>query len=219
MSKKFNDKIFDFIFGKLPYRVNRYIRQNGYKRIESITIYRTPIMPVISKLFNILSFGKFDEMKNKLTYDDVYHLYIVVKLSDDTYCQIEKNQDIYVGDVRTNLGNSEKIEVDMKGRYPSLDQFLNNGKKYMGDKFYKYDAFNKNGGGNCQDFVFNLLVSNGIMTNQYRDFIIQNVDDLLKTLPAYTQLISSTTTKNASYINRFLQSIGLKGFSEGGLVY
>jgi hypothetical protein len=104
---------------------------------------------MIDKLFNILSFGKFDEVKNKLGYDDLFHLYAIIQLSDDTKLILEKNQDINITDDINIRDTAESLEVPLNN-YPTLFELLENTRKLRGDeKFYKYDAFKNN----CQDFL------------------------------------------------------------------
>lgn len=211
----FIDSAYKFFNDRLPYRVRRYLEDNGNKRIESITIYRQPIMSMISKLFSILSRGKFDDAKGKLDYDDLYHLYIIVKLSDDTTCVIEKNQNINIGDPPSSAFNGEKMEVDMRGLQPTLLELMENTRKGMGDNaFYSYSAFKNN----CQNFIFSILKYNRLITDEYQKFVMQNANELLKSLPAYTSTLANLTTTGAGYFNRFLQAVGLKGFADGGLV-
>jgi hypothetical protein len=175
---------------------------------------------MINKLFNILSLGKFNEMKGKLGYDDIFHLYMVVKYDDGTTAIIEKNQDINIDDDinRIYTEGTQKIAVNMS-YYPTLGELLENTKQYMGEsRFYKYDAFNRKGGGNCQDFIAGVLVGNKLINEQLRNFIIQDTTSILKSLPQYTNTIARVSTDTGSYINRFLQTIGLQGFEDGGLV-
>lgn len=209
------DRIFNFIFGKLPYRVSQEIKLNGEKRVEKITLYRAPIQKMIDKLFNILSLGKFDEMKGKLGYDDIFHLYAIVHLSDDTRLLIEKNQDINIDDDIEAKDKAEALEVNLKDYQPTFFELLENTRKLMGDNnFYKYDAFKNN----CQDFLLNLLKANNLLNDTNEKFIKQNAAELLKSLPSYVSTIANTTTNTASYINKFLQLIGLRGFEEGGII-
>jgi hypothetical protein len=208
------DKFFDFIFGKLPYRVSQFLRNNGHKRVESITIYRAPIQRMIDKLFNILSFGKFEEAKNKLGYDDLFHLYMIIQLSDDTKLILEKNQDINISDDIDTRDTAESLKIEMKTQ-PTLFELLENTRKLVGDeKFYKYDSFRNN----CQDFLYNVLKSNNLLNETNSRFIKQNAGELLKSLPAYASTMANVATQTGSYINRFLQFIGLRGFFEGGLI-
>lgn len=210
----YSDDMFNFIFGKLPYRVNRFIKDNGNKRIESITVYRAPIQSLIDKLFNILSMGKFDEAKDTLGYDDLFHLYAILTFNDDTRAIIEKNQDINITDDVSSRDKAESLAIDLGGQQPTLTMLLENTKKEMGDRFYSYDAFKNN----CQDFIFSMINSNGFMTPEASAFIKQNAGLLLKSLPGFADKFASTATTTGSYVNRFMQRIGLKGFEEGGLV-
>jgi hypothetical protein len=63
-----------------------------------------------------------------------------------------------------------------------------------------------------------MLKANNFLNNQNSTFIKQNAGELLKALPTYASTISNVATDTGSYINRFLQFIGLKGFEEGGLI-
>lgn len=209
------DAAYRFFKDRLPYRVRRFIEDNGNKRIESITVYRQPIMSVISKLLNILSLGRFDEARNKIGYDDLYHLYMIVQLNDDSRAIIEKIQDVNVtDDIKTRDANTDSIVIDMKGRQPTLFELLDNTRKGMGDsRFYNY-----NFASNCQDFLLAILQYNGLSSPQATAFIKQNVAELVKTLPPDARININAITKIGSYANRFLQAIGMKGFKEGGLV-
>jgi hypothetical protein len=210
------DVAYRFFKDRLPYRVRRFIEDNGNKRIESITVYRQPIMSIISKLLNILSLGRWDQAKSKIGYDDLYHLYMIVQFNDDTRAIIEKNQDVNVtDDIKTRDANTNSIAIDMKGRQPTLFELLDNTRKGMGDsRFYSYD-FRSN---NCQDFLLAILQYNGMSSPQATSFIKQPLDQLVKTLPPDVAINATAGTKAASYINRFLQAIGMRGFKEGGLV-
>lgn len=209
------DAAYRFFKDRLPYRVRRFIEDNGYKRIESITVYRQPIMSIISKLLNILSLGRWDQAKNKIHYDDLFHLYMIVQLNDDTKAIVEKNQDINVtDDIKTRDANTNSIVIDMKGRHPTLLELLDNTRRGMGARFYNYQFASNN----CQDFLLAILQYNGLSSPQATAFIKQNVAELVKTLPPDARININAITKIGSYANRFLQAIGMKGFKEGGLV-
>jgi hypothetical protein len=210
------DAAYRFFKDRLPYRVRRFVEDNGYKRIESITVYRQPIMSIISKLASILTLGRFDEARNKIGYDDLYHLYMIVQLNDDSKVVIEKNQDINVtDDIKTRDANTDSIVIDMKGRHPTLLELLDNTRRGMGDsRFYSYNFASNN----CQDFLLAVLQYNGMSSPEASAFIKQNVAELVKTLPPDARININAITKLGSYANRFLQAIGMKGFKEGGLV-
>ena len=190
---------------RLPYRVAQFVKDNGNKRIESITLYRQPIMSIIKKLLTILTLGKWDQAQSKLGYDDLMHLYAVIQFADDRRAILEKNQDINISsDIQSKGSGGESMPVDMKGRQPTLNDLLANTKKLMGsDRFYGYN-FRSN---NCQDFLLAVLRANGFDSPQTTAFIKQNVADLVKTLPPDVSIMATGATKVASYVNRVLQAI------------
>lgn len=204
------------VSSRLPYRVARFLEQNGNKRIESITLYRQPITSIISKLLNILSLGRWDQAKSKLGYDDLFHLYAVIQFADDTRAIIEKNQDINISsDIKSKGSDGESMKVDMKDRQPTLNQFLENTRRGMGDsRFYSYNPWRNN----CQDFLLACLKYNGMESPATTAFIKQPIDQLVQTLPPDVSRLATVGTTTASYINRVLQAIGMKGFAEGGVI-
>jgi hypothetical protein len=208
-------RAYSFLKDRLPYNVKRYIEDNSDKRIEQMWVYRQPIQSVLTKIFNILSLSKWDEAKNKLGYDDMFHLYIIVQLNDNTRIIMEKNQDINIGPPNAEKFNGDKIEINLNGKQPTLLELLENTRKYMGDNdFYTYDSFKNN----CQHWVYALLKSNNLLTPQLETFIKQDAEELLKTLPDFAGALANKVTDAGSNVNRFLQTIGLKGFKNGGLV-
>ena len=211
------NKIYDFIFGKLPYHVNELLKQKGDLKIIEIYVNRTPINKIIDGLFNILSLGKFDEIKKNLGYDDMFHLFLILKLESGETVKLEKNQDINI--MMNPVIEGESIKLNLNGFNKTLSESLDATKNYMGeDKFYKYDSFNNN----CQDFVLSFLKANGLEKNNNNivQFVKQKAGDIIKQMPEYIQTIADTTTDTGSYINRFLSFIsrGRIGFKEGGLV-
>lgn len=212
------DKAYDFFFGELPFHVSQLLRNKGSLRIVDISyICREPINSIIDKLFNVLSLGKFDEAKKKLGYDDMFHLYLVLKLENGESIRIEKNQDINI--ITNPQLKGDILKINLNDKKFNLAESLENTRKVMGkEKFIKYDAFNNN----CQDFVLAWMKGNGLIDSNQQavQFIKQKADELLKQMPQYISTIANTTTQTGSYINRFLSFIsgGRIGFIDGGLI-
>ena len=100
-TKQYNGSGFvtDFI-GKLfntdvrrefPPAVRNLIKQYGDINITAVTVCRTPVIGIIQKLMNFLSFGLLKERLKKYNYDQLYHLYMVIKLSNGITLRLEKN--------------------------------------------------------------------------------------------------------------------------------
>ena len=52
----------------------------GNSIIKSISVVRTPILGVIDKLINALTFGKLKSFKSKYNYDSLFHLALLFKI-------------------------------------------------------------------------------------------------------------------------------------------
>ena len=200
------------------YRTRQILKEYGGKVIKSIIVCRTPINSVIDKLFNILSFTKWDEMKGKLGYDDLFHLFVIITFTDETQIRLEKNQDITASHSVQIDNNTTTMSANVpRNSYIFLDHLLTATKNLLGAKnYFGYDAWKYN----CQNFIYNLLKAGHFLTPQLQQFILQDAQQLLKALPKYTNIITKLTTSAGSYINKFIQNIsrGLIGFKNGGLV-
>jgi hypothetical protein len=74
----------------------------------------------------------------------------------------------------------------------------------MGSDFFKYSAFSNN----CQDFVIALLQSNGLLTPELREFILQPVEALIQAQPGYTSDVAQTLTNLGGIVGRVVEGYG-----------
>lgn len=171
-----------------PPKVRKLLSKIGLMKIKNIVIYRTPVQSFVKRFLNILSFGAFQKKLQQRGFDEVFHLYIRVDLMDfygnQLSIRVEKNHVINISVWDT--GNDEvknKMNLIMpnatwnKMGGLTLNDFLNNAKQAMGDKYFKYSAFNNN---NCQTYILNLLQANGILdlNPQAKSFIYQDMGTL-----------------------------------------
>ena len=205
--------LFDKIFGRFPKRVVNFLKAKGDLRITSIVIKRDPIQSILDKVLNIVSLGKFSELKHKYGYDELYHLRMVVTLSDGKSFTIEKNQVINIGGpVAKDTSQTQSIDVPLNGKNITLNMLVEKTIKNVGeDRFLKYDAFDTN----CQRFILDLLESNGLSSPDVRDFVLQDVSQLVKELPSFVEKTAKDLTDVAGYADRFRQALG---FRKGGRV-
>jgi hypothetical protein len=183
---------------------------HGTKIIKSMEAVRTPIMDVINKTLNVLSFGMLNKLKSKYGYDKLFHLSIIVVLEDDTKLVIEKLEKISISKFTNSVikSNSETQKVDMKLKRLSLFDFLNNTRrKLTPSQFFGYDGTGKSGKtNNCQDFIINLLKYSGLENTEIYNFVKQELDQLLQKMPRYVHSIAKGTTNLA---NKGTELIGL----------
>ena len=204
--------VFDRIFGKMPRRVVKFLKNKGDLVITSMVIKRDPIMTAIDRVLNILSLGKWDEAKRDANYDKLFHLRLVITLSDGRSYTIEKNQTINVGgSVSKDTKDTESLIVPLSQRITVNELVERTIQKVGEDRFLDYDAFSTN----CQRFVLDLLESNGLSDDAIKKFVYQDVEELLEKIPSYVDKISHIATDTAGYADRFRQALG---FKRGGKV-
>lgn len=164
------------------------IKKYGDNVIHKMEIKRSPVRKVIIKALDVLSLGKFEKEN---PYDTLWHLYISLTLDDGTVIRLEKNSVI---SLKINSPDDEFTET-LGVVYPTdflltLNTLLENTRKYMGKKYFLYNAK----GNNCQDFLKSVLVSNHLGTTEELEFIKQNTRDIFNKNPDYLRRIAIFTT-------------------------
>lgn len=175
-----------------PPVVQKLLDEHGDSAIVSIDVARSPVLPVIKSIMNIISSGQIEENKNKLGYDDIYHLYLIIKLKDGKAFKIERNEDLTVSDPNVS-SESEVMPVSLKGDI-TLNQMINKVSSKPG--FWTYNARTNN----CQNFVFDMLNGSGLMTPTLKDFIMQDAEKLLEDSPI-TEALSDGLTNLKQSLN------------------
>jgi hypothetical protein len=184
----------ELINGRKDYPADqqRIIDKYGDRKITNIKIGRTPLPKFITATLNIVTLGQFDKIIGRSDYDDLYHLFSIITLSDGTQVKIllEKNDAINMKVVSSyNPKGAEYIDIDVSKDITFAD-LLNGGRKVQGDKFFKYNATHNN----CQDFILALLRGSSIATSEATAFIKQDVKSLFKNLPKTKKFINSVTS-------------------------
>lgn len=189
-------------------------KYGNYVLIDQVLICRNPVEKTIKNLVNYLSFGKVKKEAKKLGYDDLYHLFSVLKLknpnnNDIIYMKIEKNQTININVSQTNSFDAKesiKYELDENKQDLTFSLLMYLMEQKMKDKFTTYDPITNN----CQVFIYNLLhIINkymmGLDTLQdyYKNFIMQSADKLLENSPIASKF-SKGITKTAGFFTRLI---------------
>lgn len=167
------------------------LKMYGSVDIFEITLFRAPIHRMLDKVLNVISVGKWDNLKNENNFDRMFHLYMVIKLANGHMIRLEKNHVV-------NISNSFKIESDaeyqnisLQGKKLTLNELLQNTIQSVGQKqVFVYSPWKEN----CQRFLLDILQSNGLVTEQAQHFIYQDISNLVQKLPWYTKMIGQKTT-------------------------
>ena len=131
---------------------------------------------------------------------------------NDEYIILEKSVNIYLYSIDKNseyLQNEKKQVVQTP--IINVGQLLQNTKNIMNDRYLKYDAFQNN----CQDFLLNIITANNMINRDLETFIKQDVEQLAKDLPNWTEKLGLAITNLIGYIDKMRQAVGLK---KGGIV-
>ena len=149
--------------------------------IYDMKILRSPLPTHMDEALDLITRGEFSKLKQKYHFDQVFHLAVMVTTPKGDLL-IEKNAH-GVNIAKFKPYPSEEMSV-VSRRFGkpdfTLGSLILNTQKALGDKFFSYNAF----GNNCQNFIFNLLRSNGLMTLEYANFVSQDMTELLKDLNA-----------------------------------
>lgn len=173
--------------------------------VDNVIIRREPIVNFINTALNFISLGKWNEVRDKLPYDKLFHLSMVVQLRNpNAYIMVEKNEVINVTD-KFKM-NSDKMEYLMLPVPKGINfwTFMQRAQQAKGDDFFKYDAFTNN----CQMFIDGILSANGVNTPEAQQFVLQDVDVMLEDLPEYVSPFARLTTNIAGLADRVLQGEG-----------
>jgi hypothetical protein len=187
-----------------PPKVREMIKNNSDKIITGITVGRTPVNSMVTRLLNSLSKGQLEEQEKMMNYSDLYHLFMLVTLSDGSTLLTEKNSVVNIEKVSASYPAQTKMPVNLQGRRITFGDFINNTVKAVGSSIYLYDAVTNN----CQYFVMNCLNSNGLLTPDLKTFIMQDIQQVLSTSPDYVAKIASFATDTAAKLNRLVQGAG-----------
>tara|TARA_B110000046_G_C13015223_1_gene408385 strand:+ start:347 stop:3523 length:3177 start_codon:yes stop_codon:yes gene_type:complete len=187
-----------------PPKVMKFLGQYGGQPITNITVFRQPLARALTSAMNFLSMGKWKSQAKKHSYDTFYHLGMILELEDGTNVICEKNDvlNIGIGELPQNINRLGGGTIQIKLQRPiPLMRFLDEGEKVLGDKFFTYNPFTNN----CQVFVLVCLKSNRIWNAQLKEFIYQDIKDVVKAQPTFFQKLAPAVTQMASKFNSVTQ--------------
>ena len=147
----------------------------------------------------------------RLDYDKLFHLFILVRLSNNLVIRVEKNETIsfkFVNENEVSYQDYIDIPIDFPNIQIRFGNFIQNTINMVGPDIYFYNHVNSN----CQYFVLDLLKANGLLTSNLRMFIMQDIPSLLKKY-GYVNNLTNALTTGASKFNRLLYGEGYFNYS------
>jgi len=208
------DTVTNQIIGSLiPTTVQNWMRANANVPITSLQVGRSPIKAYVNIALQLMSAGKFNEVKHKLNVDKLYHLFIII----NNKWQIEKNDVVKVKEFK-NTADTDKIDIDLS-KFPNLqikDLFYNipNVRNFWAN----YNPVSNN----CQDWVLTVLRATTLIQEEHIPFIKQDIEKLVKDEPQLKESLNNASliARLAGSANKLLQwaSLGNIQFEAGGQV-
>lgn len=158
---------------KMPLLIKKFMIEYGDELIKKVTICRSPLSKVFSMIGNLLTRNDWKTQMDKLGYDNVYHLYMLVELESGTY-RIEKNSRVEISK-KINRGQ-DNIDFYNVPEMTILGLFENTEERIGSEKMWRYDPFSTN----CQAFVLALLDTMHLTTAEAEHFVMQQASELVQ---------------------------------------
>jgi hypothetical protein len=167
----------------------------GTEQIQHMYVRRKPIPAAIEKLMKMVSHGK-----SHRDYDKFFHLSLICNIGSINII-VEKNEEVHVNTEYTqNVNEAEFMKVPYNpARNLNITQLLKNTYEKIGKyNFFAYEAFSIN----CQRFVADVLQSNYLLNPALKSFIMQPMDEVIKTIPKWSRKLAEITTNVANVVNK-----------------
>jgi hypothetical protein len=183
--------------GKFPPKSRDLIAQVGDEKITKMTLFKYPIS--LSKFAKALG-----ALKNT-PYDDLIHIGVVI---NDKYLT-EKDAVLSFERAGVPKQSTDTLNVPITKNI-TINELLETTRKKVGDsRFSTYCALNsRDDCGNCQRYLTELLKSNGLSTPATEKFILQDLTEVVKNLPGFTDTLSNAFTGAKAIVNRLFYGNG-----------
>lgn len=189
--------LLDDILEKLRVRLElsnefkKHLELYGRERILKMYICREPIVKALELFLNGVTFGRFNREKK---YDELFHVFLIFLLENGTFMILEKNArpELRVSDI-SKINKNQHLQVFVYDKDIKLDNFVLSAIEHMKGDFYRYDAITNN----CQIFVTQCLLANGLYNTDDDMFINQPVSETIGKIPMLKQLMRKVTDFDA----------------------
>ena len=192
--------------GKLPSNIDRLMEKNRDKVIKKIITFRLPLQKELTAALNALtdnSVKKF--LKKSEEYDRLFHLGLFIETTDGNMFIYDKAQNFNFQIAKKSFLKQKDMETSPVSNLPdglTIGGLFDAGRKKMGSKYYTYNALSNN----CQRFVAENL--DAIGASYDKDWVVQNLEQLAKRLPAWQKRFSVFATDAAREIDKVV-SVGV----------
>ena len=195
---------------KKPKDVENMLKKYGNNTVVEFNVCRSPIDSITRVLLNTITLGNFSKEQKKYNYDEVYHLFAILKLDNGIYLKTERNQRVVLKTTTVNDLNKAKDKINIKTNI-KLNDLFENAIKVDGPDIWRYGAMNNN----CQKFITSLLKHSNYFNSSLDKFVNQDVSNLLKS--SVSNQIAVKTTDIASLFENVVKGGSLYRLNGKGL--
>jgi hypothetical protein len=181
-----------------PPNVKEILNKYGNEIIQSIIIKRTPVSGLLTGTLSVFSLGEFG--RRMKSFDELFHLFIEISTTTGKKISLEKVERVNMIVNPPRRPNEEVKQVSNMPQNITIMQLMENGRKRMGNQFFRYDSKINN----CQHFILNVLQASGIGDQSDYEFIKQPTEQLFEELPILKG-IAHTATDIGAIANKTLQ--------------
>jgi hypothetical protein len=187
---------------EMPKRIWEFQDQYGDWTVTSWEVCREPLSSGLTKFIDLASRGQLLKNKERMKYDDIFHLYSNIYLKDSKTgktkeLRLEKNQRVNIFPIVPYKKGGKCMSVP---NIPSNLLFRTVINKDTDKTTWEYSADRFN----CQDFTKKRLEAVGLLTEPLRQFVMQDIQELLPNAKIQIQ-IAKGVTNAASIIENVLQ--------------
>ena len=182
-------------------KIKNILDKYGNQKIRSIYIGRNPISSMIERAFNVISLGKWSKLKTQFNFDNLFHLFLIIQMDDDTIISLEKNSIVTMteDDARCSKKDTECVKIDYPTDSITLDDFIRKPLERIGkEKYFIYHPFEKN----CQMFLRDILTTFGLYSKKVDDFVYQDLTEIVSRLPFYVKYAAKAYTDVKATISK-----------------
>lgn len=193
-------------------KIKKILKEYGNENIVSIRIGRRPINKLVEKAFNIISIGKWNELRNQYYYDKLFHLFLIITLQDGTKLSLEKNDivNMNVNDSRCNESGVDCIEIEYPQNSMTVNDLVMKPLDRIGkNNYFVYDPFKLN----CQIFIKSVLETFGLYNSNINNFVYQDLTNIIKNLPFYVKWTGKAVT-DISAFGKKISGAGVKNHNK-----
>ena len=190
-------------------KVKRELEKNGDKRITAMRIARRPINNIIEKALDLVSIGKWSQLRKKYYYDKLFHLSLQLTLEDGTVYSFEKFDVVSLYEEKrcSDKGVECTDITEYEENSLTLNDLVKNPLDSMSNEsYFVYSPFEFN----CQAFISGILKHHGLLSDKNKNFINQDLKDIISNLPTFTKWFAKTFTDISAKIKE-LRGDGVDG--------